>query len=453
MEKQKIESMPVVNSRAAGIDVGSRSHWVAIGQQKEDVREFSAYTEGLECLCKWLKECGIQTVAMESTGNYWKALYILLQGCGFEVLLVNGKFTKNVKGKKTDILDCQWIQKLHALGLLEGSFIPDNDTQQLRQYCRHRQSLIEDAASYIKKIQQSLRQTNIRLDNALSDVTGASGRAIIEAILQGHRDPDYLASLVNYRVRTPKDELIKALTGDWREEYLFELKQSYEIYKHFREKIEECEKQIERILQQRINQKQMQGENDAPLPKIKRKKYNKNDPRIDLQNLSLQLTGGVDISAIEGIGANAILTVLSEVGIDFSKFPSAKHFTSWLRLAPNKKVTGGKVFSSKTPKGSNRLADALRHAAVAIGFNLKTGALHHFFQRIVFKKGKLAAITATARKLAVIIWNMMTRKTDYAYIKDEDYFLRIRSKQVKAMKRKIQILNVLPAELGLQIVP
>ena len=169
--------------------------------------------------------------------NYWKALYVLLQGNGFEVLLVNGKFTKNVKGKKTDMLDCQWIQKLHSLGMLEGSFIPDNDTEKLKQFCRHRQSLLEDAASYINKMQKALRQTNIRLDNALSDVTGLSGRAIIEAILTGHRDPAYLASLVNYRVRTSPEEMLKALTGDWRDEYIFELKQSYEIYKFFHQNI------------------------------------------------------------------------------------------------------------------------------------------------------------------------------------------------------------------------
>ena len=446
-KKEKNEDMPVVNPNAAGIDVGSRSHWVAVGQNREDVKEFSAYTADLEKACLWLKEQGVKTVAMESTGNYWKAFYILLQGHGFEVLLVNGKFTKNVKGKKTDILDCQWIQKLHAMGLLEGSFIPDNETQKLRQLCRHRQSLIEDAASYIKKMQQSLRQTNIRLDNALRDITGKSGKAIIEAILEGHRDPEYLASLVKYRIRATKDELVKALTGDWRDEYLLELKQSYEIYNFFRQKAEECEAEIEKVLQTRIKQK-AKAEDSPPLPKIKPKRHNKNDPKINLQLLSLELTG-IDLSAIEGVGANAILTVLSEVGLDFSKFPTGKHFASWLRLAPNNKITGGKVFSSKTPKGNNRLADALRHAAVAIGYNLKSGPLHLFFQRVAYKKGNLAAISATARKLAVIIWNMMTKKVAYSYLKEEEYLAAIRFKQVKAIKRKIVMLNLQPQDIGL----
>jgi len=228
MEKEKkYEKMAVVHPHAAGIDIGSKSHWVATGQNKEDVKEFGVYTEDLHAICQHLKDRNVTDVAMESTGNYWKAPFILLQTYGFKVILVNGKYTKNAKGKKTDLLDCQWIQKLHTLGMLEGSFIPDNDTEKLRHFCRHRQSMIEDSASLIPKMQKALRQTNIRLDNALSDITGLSGRAIIEAIIEGHRDPEYLASLIKFRVKKSKEEIIKALTGDWRDEYIFELKQSY----------------------------------------------------------------------------------------------------------------------------------------------------------------------------------------------------------------------------------
>ncbi len=395
MEKEKrFEKMAVVHPHAAGIDIGSKSHWVATGQTKEDVKEFGVYTEDLHAICHHLKKHGVTSVAMESTGNYWKALFILLQANGFHVILVNGKYTKNVKGKKTDCLDCQWIQRLHSLGLLEGSFIPDNDTEKLKHLCRHRQTLLEDAASYIPKMQKALRQTNIRLDNALNDITAVSGRAIIEAIIEGHRDPDYLASLVDYRVRKSKEEIAKTLTGDWRDEYIFELKQSYEIYLYYHQKIAECDKQIEAVLQERIGRDESDGKN-LSTDSLKPKKRNKNEPKINLQELSFQITGGVDLSAIDGVGPNTLLTILSEVGIDFSKFPTSKHFCSWLRVAPNNKITGGKIISSRMPKGKHRLKDALQHVAVAIGFNQKSGALHQFFKRIEYRKGKQAAILAT----------------------------------------------------------
>jgi len=208
--------MPVVNGNAAGIDVGSRSHYVAIGQGPEDVREFGCYTQYLHDLCKWLVDMQITTVALESTGSYWRSLFVLLQYYDLNPILVNGKFTKNVKGKKTDVLDCQWIQKLHTLGLLEGSFLPDLFTETLRQYCRHRQSLLEDSSSYIKKMQKALRLTNIRLDVVLRDITGVSGKAIIEAILAGERDPCRLSQLTHWNVKKSQEEIEAALTGDWR---------------------------------------------------------------------------------------------------------------------------------------------------------------------------------------------------------------------------------------------
>jgi transposase len=448
-QEEKYEKMAVVHPRAAGIDIGSKSNWVAIGQQKEDVKEFGVYTEDLLSICEHLKAHSITSVAMESTGNYWKGLFILLQANGFHVILVNGKYTKNVKGKKTDILDCQWIQKLHSLGLLEGSFIPDNDTEKLKHLCRHRQTLLEDAASYIPKMQKALRQTNIRLDNALNDITGVSGRAIIEAIIEGHRDPNYLVSLIKYRVKKSKEEIIKALTGDWRDEYVFELKQSYELYLFYHQKIQECDKKIEAVLQERIHRDDSDSKQNLSTDSINPKKYNKNDPKINLQELSFRLTDGIDLSAIDGVGHNTLLSILSEVGIDFSKFPTAKQFSSWLRLSPNNKITGGKIISSRTPKGKHRLADALRHVAVVIGYNLKSGALHQFFKRIEFKKGKQAAIAAVARKLSVIIWNMMTKRTPFLPIQEEAYTMQLRAKQIKALNRKIISLKIQPNELAL----
>ncbi len=250
--KSKIEKMPVINTGAAGIDVGGKSHFVAIGQKPEDVKEFEAYTDDLHEIAKWLISMGIVTVAMESTGSYWQQLFSILQDYGLEVILVNGRFAKNVKGKKTDVKDCQWLQKLHSLGLLQGSFLPDNDVETLRIYSRHRKNLIENAADYIKRMQKSLRLMNIRLDNVIRDVTGKSGIAIIEAILSGERNPKLLAQLADWRVKKSKEEIAKALTGNWRDEYVFELQQSYEIYKNFQEKISETDKQIEKLLEKQV---------------------------------------------------------------------------------------------------------------------------------------------------------------------------------------------------------
>lgn len=441
------EKMQVVNTNAGGIDVGSKSHFVSIGQKREDVREFGCYTKDLHELCSWLQENSITTVALESTGSYWRSLFVMLQDYGLNPILVNGKFTRNVKGRKTDIQDCQWIQKLHMLGLLEGSFLPDLFTESLRQYCRHRQTLLEDASGYIKKMQKALRLTNIRLDVALRDVTGSSGKAIIEAIIAGERDPEKLAALAHFNVKKSREEIALALTGDWREEYLFELKQSYEVYTYFHQKITECDGEIERLLNSKIekNEKEYGEARSDYTGKIK--KTNKNDPKIDLQSLSFQLTGGIDLSRIDGIGRTTLMSILSETGIDLTAFPSAKHFSSWLRLSPNNKITGGKVIAHRTNKGKSRLADALRHVANVIGNSVKQGSLHQFFKRIAYKKGQLAAITATARKLAVIIWNMLAKKESYTPLDQSDYLSKIRVSQVKNMQRKINQLKIMPQEL------
>ncbi len=442
----KVEAVAVVNDHAAGIDVGSTSYYVAIGQQPDQVREFGCYTSQIHELCQWLRHNQITTVALESTGSYWKALFILLQDYGLDPILVNGKYTKNVKGKKTDVLDCQWIQRLHTLGLLEGSFLPDVATEKLRAYQRHRQTLIQNAADYIKKMQTALRLTNIRLDVVISDVTGKSGTLIIEAILKGERNPQVLASLADARIKKSQQEIVEALTGDWREEYLFELRQSFELYHYLQGKVQECDQQMQRLLQEWVDKKEKQdGEQRLSYPGLKKKAY-KNEPRLDVQTLFYQLSGGIDLAAIEGVGPNALLTLLAETGLNLKAFPSAKHFCSWLRLAPNNKITGKKVLSSKTVAGRNRLAEALRHAANAIG-RMKEGTLHHFFQRIAYRKSRLAAVTATARKLAVIIWHMLTYKQNYKPADQSEYLNKIRGAQLKNLQRKIKQLNVKPEEL------
>lgn len=448
----RFEKMPVVNSAAAGIDVGSRSHFVAIGQNKDDVKEFGVYTEDLHALCKHLVESGRTTVALESTGSYWQPLFVLLQQYNLNPILVNGKFTKNVKGRKTDVQDCQWIQKLHTMGMLEGSFIPDLFTEKVRQYYRHRQTLMESAASYINKMQKALRLINIRLDSVLRDVMGRSGKDIIEAILNGERNAKVLASLAQPTVKTTKEEIASALTGDWRDEYIFELRQCYDIYKYCHKKIDECDEVIKQILTAEIERKQKE-ENLAKAEgvKIKKKKARKNEANINIQRLAVNLTGGVDISSIEGVGLGTVLCIIAETGLELKAFPTAKHFSSWLKVAPDLKKTGGKVISSHTLKGKGRLAKALMHAGNAIG-NMKTGGyLVHFFKRIQRRSDRSNAIIATANKLSKIIWNMLVKNQPYNPVMPAEYLDKIRKNEVKNIQRKIRQLNIREEEIQFAI--
>lgn len=426
-------SMEIVNPRAAGIDIGSRSHWVAIGQGPTDFREFGVYNEDLFAIAQWFKESGIKTVAMESTGTYWQSLYAVLMADGFQVILCNGKFTKNIKGKKTDIQDCQWIQKLHSIGLLSGSFLPDEATEQLRTFCRHRSNLLASAASASKKMQKYLRLLNLRLDVVVNDICGLTGMAIIKAICNGEKSPETLADLRHHNCRKSKEEIAKALHSNGRQDYLFTLKQELEMYELFQAKIALCDIEIEKMLNETIDNDQ--NKKQHYIEKKAYKKINKNTPKnIDLNLLAYQHFEGVDLMAIEGMSYSTILSLISEVGVDgIKRFPTAKHFANWLRLAPNNKISGGKVLSSKVPKGSNRLKIALRNAANAIG-NLKDSTpLRDFFQRINFRKGRVSAISATARKLAVIIWNMVVKAVPYH--NPEEYLFRDQKKKLGLLKR------------------
>ena len=434
-EKISIESlrMEIVNSQAAGIDVGSRSHWVAIGQQEKDVREFGVFNQDLFEMADWLKENNIKTIAMESTGTYWQNLYAVLISKGFHVILCNGKFTKNIKGKKTDVKDCQWIQKLHSLGLLSSSFLPDGKTEQLRTYCRHRANLLHNAASTSKKMQKYLRLLNLRLDVVVNDICGLTGLLIIRAICEGETNPQKLASLRHGNCRKSEEDIAKALQSNGRKDFLFALQQELDTYDHLQNKIIECDKMIDQMLNEIIDEDDNKKQHHID-PKS-HKRINKNTPKdIDLNLKSYQMFEGTDLLAIEGMSFSTVLSLMSEVGIDgIKKFPSAKQFCSWLRLAPNNKVSGGKVLSSKVPKGSNRLKIALRNAANAIG-NLKDSTpLRDFFQRINFRKGRVSAVSATARKLAVIIWNMVVKGVQY--INPEGYLFLDQKRKLGIVKR------------------
>lgn len=377
--KVKNQTMEIVNTHAAGIDVGSRSHFVAIGQNEKDVKEFGVYAEELESIAKHLLENGIKSVAMESTGSYWQNLFSTLQDAGLEVMLCNGKFTKNIKGKKTDVQDCQWIQKLHSLGLLSGSFLPDSATEQLRTYCRHRSNLIRTSAGTVKKMQKYLRLMNFRLDIVVRDVTGLTGLLIIESICKGEDNPKILSELRHGNCKKSREEIEKALHGNGRMDYLFALQQEFDLYRVLQSKIEQCDMAIEKLINQQINE----DENKKTLKTDTKvyKRVNKNAPKkIDLNQIAFKYFGGIDFMAIEGVSHSTIIALMSEIGpAGFNKFGTSKQFTSWLRLSPNNKISGGKVLSSKVPKGSNRLKIALRNAANAIG-NLKDTHLSIFFQ-------------------------------------------------------------------------
>jgi transposase len=448
MTKRKKIEMEIINSNAGGIDVGSKSHYVAVGQSLEDVTEFGVYAEDLTKLCLHLKDYGITTVAMESTGDYWQNLYIELINHGIDVVLCNGKFTKHAKGKKTDVKDCRWIQKLHALGLLSGSFLPDETTEILRTYCRQRGNWIDLASSASLKMQKYLKFLNFRLDVVVKDICGLTGMRIIEDICRGNLDPESLSEHRHFNCRKPKEEIAKALHGNNRKDYLFGLKQEYESYKFFQQKIKDCDKEIEILVKQQIKrdpEKLKLKTTDKP-----HKRINKNAPEIkDFNQVAFRFFGGVDFMAIEGLSHATIMTLMSEVGVEgFTKFPTGKQFTSWLRLAPNNKISGGKVLSHRIPKGSNRLKIALRQSANSIG-NLKDTHLSDFFNRVAYRKGRQAAISATARKLATIIWIMATKKVPYT--PPSDYLFLDQKRRLKAMqriKKNIAKFDIKPEDIG-----
>lgn len=441
MKKQEL-SFQVINGHAAGIDIGSRFHMVAIDQLRENVRQFGVYTKDHEQLIDYLRNAGVTFIAMESTGS-WQTLFNAFQEAGFEVLLVGGSQTKNVKGRKTDVIDCMWIQKLHSLGLLSGSFLLSNAIQELQTYYHHRLHLIEQASMYVQKMQKSLRLMNIRLDNIIRDVVGKSGLNIVEAILAGNRDPKHLSTLVDIRVKKSQQEIADALQGSWRDELLFELRTSMEFYKVYEQALLDCDKEIEKKLISYIQQTTLDPQEEKMI-KENSKKNIKHAPALNISRLAYQYFR-TDLFAISGISHTTVLCLMTNMGHDLLKFASAKSFASWLRLVPNNKISGGHIISNKTPSGKNLIAAALRLAANSIG-NQKDHELTPFFRRIAFRKGRIAAITATARKLAVIVWNMITKAQPYKKnppLNSEKH----KSSQLKNIEKRIGLLQLTQDEL------
>ena len=428
--------------------MGSKSHYVAIGQGKNDVQQFGVYNEDLAALAQHLLDNGITHVCMESTGTYWQTLFSTLQDAGLTVELCNGRYTKNPNGKKTDVKDCQHIQKMYSLGMLQSSFLPDSMTEQLRTYTRHRLYLIDQEADSLRKMQHYLRLLNVRLDIVVNDIAGLTGMAIIEAVCTGVTDPQTLAAFRNHNCKKSEQEFVKALQSTKRADYLFCLQQELALYKTYRTQIDNCDESIKKILEETISK----DENKKKLKTTHKphKRINKNAPKnMDINQLSYQHFGGVDLMAIEGVSHNTVLGIMSEIGPQgFDKFPTAKHFSSWLHLSPNTKITGGKVINSHLPKGGNRLKIILRNAANVIG-GLKDTHLSNFFKRILYKNDRTTAISATARKLAVIIYNMVTKKQPY---QPPTQYLMLDQKRkaglVKRIKKEIAKFDLTTDDLG-----
>jgi len=431
-------AISLTHPNAAGIDIGSAAHFVAVPPERDDesVREFASFTADLHRLADWLDACAVDTVAMESTGVYWIPLYELLQSRGFTVLLVNARHVKNVSGRKSDVLDCQWLQQLMSFGLLHGAFRPADQVCVLRSLSRQRTMLLRSQGRFVQHMQKALTQMNIQLANVISDVAGETGQKILRAIVAGERDGLALARLKNSRIRASEDEIAQSLQGSWRAEHLFALKQALDAFDFCGTQLAECDAQIQAQLQA------LHVREDEPAQGKKRGRA-RNAPKFDLRTQLFQMCG-VDLTRIDGIDVTTALVVLSEVGADMSKFPSDKHFASWLGLCPGTKITGGKVMSGKTKRCANRAAQALRLAAAAL--RSSQSALGAYYRRMCARMDKPKAVTAAAHKLARLIYAMLTRGQEYTD-QGQDYF------EERYRQRVLHNLAQKAKAMGMQLVP
>ncbi len=441
MVRPKVEpELKKVHPQAAGIDIGASEHWVSIPSEldPEPVRKFSCFTAELYALADWLTSKGITTVAMESTGVYWIPLFQILETSGLEVRLVNAHFVKTVPGRKSDVLDCQWLQKLHSYGLLSGSFRPDDQVCVFRSYIRQRDRLTKSASVHIQRMQKALTEMNVQLHRVVSDITGVTGMAIIRAIVTGERDPQRLAALKDPRAKRSTDEIAAALVGDYRVEHLFVLKQELNLYDMYQQQIQQCDQQIEQCLSE------FDSQNDEPLPpRPKGKKPSRNAPSFDLRS-HLYRISGVDFTQIDGLEALTVQAIISEVGLDPTRFPTAKHFASWLGICPGSKISGGKILSSRTRKVVNRAANAFRLAAQSLA-NSRT-ALGGFYRRIRTRSGAPKAITATAHKLARIFYHLWTTGESFIDLGADAYEQQYQQRVLKHLKQRAK-------QMGFDLVP
>jgi len=438
--------LPILHPNAAGIDIGATEIYVAVPPDRDpdSVRMFLTFTADLNALADWLQECRIQTVAMESTGVYWIPLMQILQDRGLEIYLVNAKHVKNVPGRRTDVSDCQWLQYLHSVGLLRASFRPAQDVCAIRSLLRHRDSLIEMATCHVHHMQKALDQMNLQIHHVISDITGTTGLAIIDEILSGERDTEKLAQLRDPRIRASQETIAKSLVGDYRPEHLFTLRQVLALYREYQGKIVACEAEMQRLM------KAFESRADPsslPPPKDSVKKCKVMNPAraIALREEAYRILG-VDLTTIPGISVLHVQTILAELGSDMSKFRSSGAFSSWMGLCPDNDISGGKVLWSGTRKVKNRIALTLRMAAQSL--QQSQSALGEFYRRMRAKLGAPKAITATAHKLARIVYHLLTTRQPYddsVFAKAEERYRKRTENRLKAQAQALGF-TLVPAE-------
>lgn len=424
--KVKSPLLPTLHPHAAGLDVGARELYVAVppGSDPRPVRSFATFTEDLHTLRDWLLACGVTTVALESTGVYWIPIFQILEAAGLEVVLVNARHCKNLPGRKTDVQDCQWLQYLHSVGLLRPSFRPADQVCAVRTILRHRDSLVHGATRGVNHLHKAMTQMNLQLQHVISDLTGVTGLAILQAILGGERDPQKLAALKDHRIKASRDVLAKSLRGDWREEHLFTLRQTFALWQKHQELISQCDQQIAALLAAFDTR----SEKDAVLApsKSSHKKPQRNEPQFLAREECFRVLG-VDLTVVPGFGAPTVLVLLGELGPEFAeKFATAKHFGSWLGLCPDNRITGGQVLSAKTRAVKSRVATALRMAAQSL-----SRAQNYFgdlYRRWKARLGGPKAVTAMAHKLARVLWHLLKFKVEFDW--------QVFAKEEEKMKRK-----------------
>jgi transposase len=445
-EVRPFEGLSKVNQNAAGVDIGATEivACVSDGEEVQLVKAFGNYTVDLHAICEWFRKYGIQTVAMESTGVYWIPLFEELERQGFECLLISSRSLRRVAGQKTDVEDAQWIQTLHSYGLLKGSFRPQADLVALRTLLRHRAQLLEHRAPHIQHMQKALLQMNIQLSQAVTDVMGVTGQKIIRAVVAGMRKPEELATFREPGCKHSREEIAKALTGTWREEHLYVLKQSLELYDFYTEKIEACDAEINR---QYGMTRPDWGDGELPVvPDKKRHAHSKNAPKESREiRTHLYRINGVDLSLVDGMGVSLAQTVTMEVGSNVGeKFPSEKHFCAWLGLAPKHDISGGKVLNNKTLKTRNRAGQAFRMAANSVKkADCPFGVL---YRRLRSRLGPAQATVATAHAIARVVYKMLKYKVEYDPLSVNEYQKQYEEQQVKYMKKRA-------AKFGYQLVP
>lgn len=435
------EPLRVVHPDAAGVDIGSEKHYVAVppDRDKEPVRCFGCLTPDLQDMARWLRRCSVTTVAMESTGVYWIPVMQVLEEHGLEVYLVDARQAKNMPGRKSDVKDCQWLQQLHAHGMLTRAFRPVDGVCVLRSYWRHRKDLVEMASMQIQLMQKSLEQMNVQLHKVLSDITGVTGMKILRAIVGGQRDAAVLARMRHPLVKSSQETIAKALTGDWRPEHLFTLQQALELYDVYQQKIGACDQRIEAYM------KTLEFHGDPKqMPKSPSAKRRKNQVHFDLRK-QLYAWTGVDLTHLPGIDAMTAQTVLSECGTDMSRFATEKHYSSWLGLCPNHQITGGKVRKRRTRKVQNRAAVALRVAAQSL-HKSKT-ALGAYYRRMRGRLGPAKAITATAHKLAILVYRMLKYGMEYVEQGQRAYEQQYHRRRLQLLAKRVRQMGYVMVDL------